>query len=154
MHYHVLLHILQGRHNLQRKVLRFKFMDLFPFFNHLQQRLVRTKLKYDVNVFFIVEIIVKLADILVFNPPVDFKFRHQLRLVPCVVQGDFLDDFDRNVGLGRCVLTLPTSGERTLAQLGDLAEENRLFGFAELVLENGLNDVGVLLLGHHNQSIN
>ena len=154
MQYHVLLHILQSRHNLQRKVLRFKLMDFFPFFNHLEERLIRTKLKYDVNIFFVVEIVVKLADVLVFNPSVDFKFRHQLRLVPSVVQGDFLDDFDRNVGLGRCVLTLPASGERTLAQLGDLAEENRLFGFAELVLEHGLNDVGVPLLGLHIQSIN
>lgn len=85
MHDHLLLHVLQRTNDLQSVCLDLKLVQLFSVVQTLSEGLVWTELQHNIDVFVIFKVTLKLANALVLDAPVYFKFGHQLGLVTRII---------------------------------------------------------------------
>lgn len=141
MHDHLLLHILQRAHDLQSVRLNLQLVQLFSVVQTLSEGLVWTQLQHNINVVFIFEVALKLANALVFYASVDFKLGHQLRFVTRIVQGLFFYHFQCGLMLGLHILNLVASCKSPLSKLLHLSILNDGVFARSLILDDLLYNV-------------
>ena len=78
MDYSVLMQVFQGVDDLRCVALDFKFMKALASFQKLVHALVRAQLQQDVHVLAVLEEVLEVADVCVFDAAVNLDFTHKL----------------------------------------------------------------------------
>lgn len=108
--------------------------------HHLLQRLIGTQFEHYINSVCIFEVVLELADVLVFDASVDFKLVYQALFVLRVVEGLLGNNFHCGHLVGRQVLNLKACREPALSDLFDLFVLDNL-GRTVLVFQRLFNNV-------------
>ena len=96
----MVMQILQGTDHLHRVALNFKFVQSLTSLNQIVERLVGTDLQQNVDVFVVLEKVLKLAYKGVFDTFVDPDLRHELLLGARFGERSLLDKFASKDRLG------------------------------------------------------
>lgn len=79
--------------DLPCKVLNFNFFEPHPPFKQFVQCLILADFKHDIDIFFIIKKVLKLANVLMLELAVNFNFTHKLCLCFLVLEIVFFDQF-------------------------------------------------------------